>query len=331
MEDERGRPFDERRGLIDVEREAALEVRRNFDRDSAIESDAAAALGFESWVATEWGQWFLRILAGAPEEPIAVTAFGNLASAIASWWATDADHRRERRSRNFQAEATLADLLASFALRVVADAALLVVQPLVQMAERHPREASSFVRDLVVAEDHAPAPTTNFWLIWARFAEAVRTAQWLSRIDEEHARGRELLGAVLLSSGWKDDARDWKSLAGHDDVRQFFESLPPSAAALEDYARFLYRIGGGSLPGALVPLARQIRRGDAVRLLARANTVFILETLLRRFVYGRPAELKRSPELRDAVLALLDSLVESGSSAAFLMRDDFVTPGSSQA
>ena len=58
----------------------------------------------------------------------------------------------------------------------------------------------------------------------------------------------------------------------------------------------------------------------------RGDTVFRLEVLLRRYVYGRPIELKRQRDLREAVLFLLDLLVENGSSAAFRMRDDFVTP-----
>jgi hypothetical protein len=48
--------------------------------------------------------------------------------------------------------------------------------------------------------------------------------------------------------------------------------------------------------------------------------------LLQRHVYGRPLELKQNRTLREAVLFLLDVLVEEGSSAAFRMRDDFVTP-----
>jgi hypothetical protein len=37
-------------------------------------------------------------------------------------------------------------------------------------------------------------------------------------------------------------------------------------------------------------------------------------------------KLKESRPLREAVLHLLDVLVENGSSAAYRMRDDFVTP-----
>ena len=61
-------------------------------------------------------------------------------------------------------------------------------------------------------------------------------------------------------------------------------------------------------------------------MLREANTVFMLEVLLRRHVYGRPLELKRERPIRDAVLYLLDILVEQGSSASFRMRNDFVTP-----
>jgi hypothetical protein len=61
-------------------------------------------------------------------------------------------------------------------------------------------------------------------------------------------------------------------------------------------------------------------------MLADRNTVFLLESLLRRHVYAEPHRLKSDPTVRTAVLALLDHLVEAGSSAAYRMRDDFVTP-----
>src|SRR6266702_4715785 len=59
---------------------------------------------------------------------------------------------------------------------------------------------------------------------------------------------------------------------------------------------------------------KRLQEGQPRQMMRRANTVFLLEGLLQRYVYGRPLELKREPELRDAVLALLDLLVENGSS-----------------
>jgi hypothetical protein len=95
---------------------------------------------------------------------------------------------------------------------------------------------------------------------------------------------------------------------------------------LDSYVRFLYHIGERSLPAAFVRLSASLKRGRASEMLRNSNTVFMLEVLLQRYVYGRPLVLKRDPAMREAVLFILDLLVEGGSSAAFRMRDDFVTP-----
>ena len=100
----------------------------------------------------------------------------------------------------------------------------------------------------------------------------------------------------------------------------------PQNRVLDDYVRFLYQIGERSLPQASSGLAASSRAGNTRELLKKRNTVFMLESLLQRFVYGRPLELKSNSIIRAAVLAVLDMLVENGSSAAFRMRDDFVTP-----
>ena len=148
------------------------------------------------------------------------------------------------------------------------------------------------------------------------------------RLDtDRHPSGSELLSAIFLTANWKDDVRHWRFLAGYAHlVDLLFEALPPSAIVLDDYTRFLFHIGERSLPGAFVRITAALQRGDARKMLSKSNTVFMLESLLQRHVYGRPLELKRDSRIRDAVLFILDWLVEMGSSAAFRMRDDFVTP-----
>jgi hypothetical protein len=136
-----------------------------------------------------------------------------------------------------------------------------------------------------------------------------------------------LLSAIFLTLYWKDNVRHWRFLDGYAHlVHALFEALPPTSIVLDDYARFLYHVGERSLPDAFVRVAASLRRGNAQKMLAKSNTVFILEVLLQRYVYGRPLEIKRDFRIRDAVLFILDSLVETGSSAAFRMRDDLVTP-----
>ena len=184
-----------------------------------------------------------------------------------------------------------------------------------------------FMQGLTGIQDNNPN-TPQYWFLWGLFAEAVKRAKWVERLDtDRHPSGSELLSAVFLTAFWKDDVRHWRFLAGYAHlVDSLFEALPPSSIVLDDYTRFLFHIGECSLPEAFVRIAAALQCGDARKMLSKSNTVFMLESLLQRHVYGRPLELKRDSRTRDAVLSILDWLVEMGSSAAFRMRDDFVTP-----
>jgi hypothetical protein len=195
--------------------------------------------------------------------------------------------------------------------------------------DRHPREIHSIIQGLTVIEDQNPN-TTQYWYLWNLFADRIKQASWISRLGNRHPEGGQMLSVIFLTSGWKDDVRHWVSLGGHaHNVHALFEALPPFPIVFDNYLRFLYHIGEQSLPESFVRLANSLSNGDASAMLAETNTIFLLEILLQRHVYGRPLELKSDPVIRDAVLLLLDHLVENGSSAAFRMRDDFVTPNAS--
>jgi len=105
-----------------------------------------------------------------------------------------------------------------------------------------------------------------------------------------------------------------------------FEQLPLSRAVLRRYLAFLYHVGEQSLPEAFIRLHAKMHDANAAELLSEGDSAFLLESLLLRYVYAKPFELKRRNDMRAAVLYLLDALVETGSSAGFRMRDDFVTP-----
>lgn len=170
--------------------------------------------------------------------------------------------------------------------------------------------------------------TPQYWFLWELIAEAVKRAKWISDLDtDRHPDGTELLSAVFLTLNWKDNVRHWRFLEGYAHlVHALFEALPPTPIVLDNYAVFLYHIGERSLPDAFLRVADALRRGNTQKMLSKSNTVFMLEVLLQRYVYGRPLELKRDARIRQGVLFVLDCMVESGSSAAFRMRDDFVTP-----
>lgn len=201
-----------------------------------------------------------------------------------------------------------------------------VLQPILEAVDRHPREVHNVIQGFTSSEDSNPN-TPHYWFLWNLFAERVKRAKWLAHLDREHPYGSEVLSTIFLTAWWKDNVRHWRSLEGYaHNVDALFDALPPVWIVLDSYVRFLYHIGERSMPAAFVRIANALRRGNPADMLRESNTVFMLEVLLQRHVYARPLELKRDPTLREAILYVLDVLVESGSSAAFRMRDDFVTP-----
>ncbi len=310
----------------------ATDIHHRVLEGGEIPDDAYANLDMSERDGAEAGGRILTILEVAPTEPAAVDGFTRLAVTLVEWWDADDerqhDERQRRYERHYETESALADRLETFLARSPTAVATAILQPILCAIDRHPKEVERILQGLIQREDQRPNPR-HFWSLWALFAERVRQARWLPGIDGEYAEGKEMVSAIFLGRWWKEHVRHWTSLQGYADrVHALFETLPPSAAALEHYARFLYRVGGQSLPAAFIGVARQVQKGNTADLMRNDNTIFILESILQRYVYGRPRELKQHAELRSAVLTLLDILVELGSSAAFRMRDDFVTPAS---
>jgi hypothetical protein len=322
---EERRPYEQRRRLDEISAEAATAVRQRFWQGGGIAEDAHSTLDISEGVGAEASARMLAILGQVPNDPVAMAAFVRASRTLVDWWNAGTD-RKHRRDRNFHTEAAMSERLQQFVMRTTSASALDVLRPVLGAIDRHPREIYSIVQGLTGIEDSRPN-TAQYWYLWDLFANGIKRATWIARLDDEHPIGSEMLSAIFLTSWWKDNVKHWRSLEGHaDHVHALFEALPPSSIELDDYVRFLYHIGERSLPKAFVRVANSINHGDVQAMLAKTNTVFLLEVLLQRHIYGRPLELKRDAAVRQSVLFLLDILVENGSSAAFRMRDDFVTP-----
>ena len=310
-----GRPID------DIKAEFAHVVRERFDKEDGISDDAHWKFDSTRGVGTVANRQIIAILGQAPTEPVAIEAFERLAHMLVGWWDDD-EHRR------YTNELALNRLLEKFLLRTPIAEATKILQPILDAIDRHPREVHQLLQGIVSVEDGQPN-TEQFWSLWKLFADRIRCSGWLEGIDDQRTGGPEMISAVFLGKFWKENVRHWQSLEGYaHHIHALFEDLPPSSTVLDAYVRFLYDIGEQSLPDAFIRIANRLQEGDSQQMMRTGDTVFHLEVLLQRYVYRRPMELKRQPDLRKAVLSLLDLLVENGSSAAFRMRDDFVTPAS---
>lgn len=319
--------YDNRPTLGSVLADAAAGVRERFWTDGGIAEDAHVRLDITKAFGAEAHARILTILGQVPNEPIAVAAHLRASEYLVECWGRDNDRNPgRRRGRNFEWEHGISELIQQFVMRTSDDDAEKILQPILKATDQHPREVYNVLQGITSSEDSNPN-TLHYWFLWNLFAERVKHAKWIAYLDREHPIGSEMLSTIFLTAWWKDSVHHWRSLEGHaHNIDALFDALPPVWIVLDSYVRFLYRIGEISMPAAFSRIASALRRGNPPDMLRESNTVFMLEVLLQRHVYARPLELKRNPSLREAILYLLDTLVECGSSAAFRMRDDFVTP-----
>lgn len=316
----------DKRNPLAIVAAAASAVRERFWTDGAIAEDAHIRLEITDTFGAEAFAKVLVILGQAPNEPLAVAVYRRASEYLVDCWNCKHGRSNGRRDRNFESEQSISYCVQDFVMRVPDVHAAQVLQPLLGAVDSHPREIHNVIQGLTSSEDRNPN-TKQYWFLWNLFAERVKHAKWLAHLEGEHPYGSGVLSTIFLTAYWKDDVRHWRSLEGYAlNVDSLFNALPQVSIVLDSYARFLYHIGERSMPAAFVHIANALRLGNNADMLRESNTVFILESLLQRHVYSRPLELKRDPILREAILYVLDALVESGSSAAFRMRDDFVTP-----
>jgi hypothetical protein len=321
-------PYKQRRKMDDIAAMASRSIREVFWEPHGISPVAYEELNIDEWFGADANAQILTIFSSDPDNPAAVAAFVRASLTLVRWWdAGDNRHREQAHTeRNREAETALSRCLQTFVMRTSYESARSILEPILGAIDGHSREIHWIIQGLTGIEDSSPN-TPHYWRVWELFANGIKRSKWISRLSDDHQVGSDIMSVIFLTSFWKDNVRHWRSLEGHGHhILALFEALPPSWIVLDSYVRFLYHIGERSLPQAFVSVANSLKAGEAKRMLADENTVFLLEVLLQRHVYGKPLELKREPVVRHAVLYLLDTLVDAGSPAAFRMRDDFVTP-----
>jgi hypothetical protein len=318
--DERSRPYDERQPLEEAYLGISPRVRQVLNAEAVEFEKEIGQLNLDDWPGRRAAKWIMQIFAYTLEHPFSLDFHLRISEYLVSAWEKNRSDQNERRDYEF--ELACREHLAQFVLRIDQDTAFRICRPLIDAADKYPENVSEFVQSLVTAEDRSPDQTT-FWPLWQSFADQACSAEWVDRLDSDRYMGRKLIDQLFLSGPWKQEIRHWSRLNGHAHrIDGLVERLPPSSFVIGAYARFLYDIGEKSLPGAYRIIASRLT-GDMV---LDSNCIYCLEHVLSRQVFAEPHKLKSDDRVHQAVISILDHLVDQGSSSAYRMRDDFVTP-----
>ena len=307
--------------------EAGLAAVRKAIETGSLNAEAELhGLKFDNEMADRGVRAALTVFEQRPEWEESRAFYSRIAHWLADAWRSGRSHDWVA-GRKHDLESTACGSLAKFALGLPAQVALRVCAPVVEAVVAAPKDSQKFVSKLILGADSRTDDC--FWDLWQAMADVIVRSTWGRGITDGSWYSQQLLHMIFLGPDWSEDARRWRSLAGHTHrLDELALGLPSSVPVVRAYCAYLSRIGRQSLPESFVVVGRMLRNGDEVGIASDSHVAFDLERLVRPFVYSEPHRIKSEAALREAILVILDALVAGGSASAYRMRDDFVTPSS---
>ncbi|MEO6323987.1 MAG: hypothetical protein ABIT01_20350 [Thermoanaerobaculia bacterium] len=309
-------------------RELRTSLREIIRRGERWEDSATvlATLNYSRWPL--WGlvKSLLTVFSNQPTDVSGLAYLSRLVELLAASWVAelgrrgrdDDDEEVERFEGGLPYE--ISHSLATIVLQLSPAEAQKLTAPIRAAIPTAVREAAEFLEALIVAQDGRD-PRDTFLALWRAFADAYAAVEASSGFGRD-----DLLRPLFFDISWKPGVREWAPLKGHEqEVGALFRRLSPSEELVEVFSEFLRTIGRILVPDLLPDVAAKLAAGGKdIRLTGHA--IDRLEVVLSSLVYGGAARIRAEKQLREGTLVLLDAMIEGGSSAAYRMRDDFLTP-----
>jgi hypothetical protein len=183
--------------------------------------------------------------------------------------------------------------------------------------------AEDVFQEFVSAEDRLNKYDA-FWEVWELFYPCIvglcmRSAGFHSSSTVHNY--------LLAWPWWRKDAKEWHSLKERE--KGFFQrvarDIGSHPAVIYSLAKLLNEIGALFAADGIFWISGIIEQGSGLAdAELETNTVYYLENLLRSHVLRNRHKVRTTPQIRTAVLAILNFLLEKGSVTAYLVREDIL-------
>ena len=164
----------------------------------------------------------------------------------------------------------------------------------------------------------------SFWLVWEQFYPCIVEGC-------KNSRGYHLSTTIhnylLAWPWWIKDAREWHSLRERE--KGFFKRVAQDVgnhpAVLYSLAKVLNEIGTGFVDDGIFWISTIFEsHPDLHDEELETNTVYYLENLIRGYVLLNREKVRTTPQVKSAVLNILDFLLVKGSVTAYLTRENIL-------
>ncbi|MEX2500125.1 MAG: AVAST type 4 anti-phage nuclease Avs4 [Wenzhouxiangellaceae bacterium] len=181
---------------------------------------------------------------------------------------------------------------------------------------------ADLLNEFVSAEDSLNMPD-SFWYVWNRFKghviDSINTQGW------RHDKERIIESFLFARIPWKEGAMAWHTFSPEN--KGFFNDLSGriggESSFIYSISKLLCGIGSEFLDDGIYWISNAIKTFDVdISKDKSENTLFYLERYMRRYLFKNHDRVRRTPNLREQSMVVLDFLVERYSITGYLLRED---------
>jgi hypothetical protein len=176
----------------------------------------------------------------------------------------------------------------------------------------------------ILAEDRLDT-YDKFWQVWTLFFE--KLVALCKDGDGYWYVDRIIKSYLFAQSPWKETATDWHTFK--DSNSRFFAEIAKNIghcpSTLYALAKSLNNVASRYLNPGIAWLSGMLtcnRKLWTARL--ETNTLYYLESLVRKYIYKERERIRRAKQLKEEVLVILEFLVEKGSVVGYILRENIL-------
>ena len=181
---------------------------------------------------------------------------------------------------------------------------------------------ADFFEQLILAEDRLKT-YDNFWRVWTLFFEKIVA---LCKHGDGHWSVDKIIKSYLFAQiQWKDSTTDWHTFK--DSNSRFFAEIAKNIghcpSTLYSLAKSLNNVASRYLNPGIAWISGMLSCNKALwTAKLEDNTIYYLESLIRKYVYTERERIRRTKQLKEEVLVILEFLVEKGSVVGYMSREN---------
>lgn len=165
----------------------------------------------------------------------------------------------------------------------------------------------------------------KFWQVWTLFFE--KMVALCKDGDGYWYVDRIIKSYLFAQSPWKETATDWHTFK--DSNSRFFADIAKNIghcpSTLYALAKSLNDIAGRYLNPGISWLSGMLTLNKNLWTeKLETNTLYYLESLVRKYIYKERERIRRTRQLKEEVLVILDFLIEKGSVVGYMLRENIL-------